>query len=126
MDENTTPELRFDGDNSYPDCKACGKCCEYMYMMAISEDDFRRMESYVKEHDIKPIDYDRKCCIFRHPEGKCMIWEARPQLCRLHHCQVSRFDVVKANPGLMINEDLWMVDLYDVFLHGDMSDPRTR
>ena len=126
MDQESVEPLRFDGDNSFPDCAGCGRCCEYMYVMACSPEELQVMKDYVRDHDITPIDYERKCCCFRSPDGLCMIWEARPQICRLHHCKVPRVEVLRQNPDIQVDYDKPMVDLYDVFFNGDESDPRYR
>ncbi|MDO4183209.1 MAG: YkgJ family cysteine cluster protein [Coriobacteriia bacterium] len=120
------PKLRFDGDNSYPDCEGCGKCCEYMCVMAVTREELQTMRDYVRDHDIHPIDYNRTCCCFRGPDNLCMIWEARPQVCRLHHCKVPRKTILEQNPSIQVPEDMPLIDVYDTFFYGDSSDPRYR
>ncbi len=55
-----------------------------------------------------------------------MIWEARPQICRLHNCHVPRIEVLRLNPSIVVDDDMPLIDLHDAFILGDSSDPRFR
>lgn len=114
MEEEST--LHFDGDNSFPDCRQCGICCG-LNVIAVTAEEACRMRDYVAEHNIQPIDRGKERCCLQSPEGTCMIWEARPQVCRLHHCQVSRFEILEQNPSIKVPEDLYLIDLNECFLH---------
>ena len=113
---NVSDELSFDGDNSYPDCEQCGHCCEYINLIAISDEDLSIMKAYVEEHHIQPRDRGKLCCCFQRDDGGCMIWAARPQICRLYNCHVPRIQVLAANPDIVVPDDLPLVDLHDTFV----------
>ena len=95
--------LRFDGDNSYPDCTCCGQCCG-LNVLAIKH--------------VRPIDRKGERCPLQSPEGGCMIWEARPQVCRLFNCHVPRIEILKQNPSIVVPEDIPLLDLTEEFVRG--------
>ena len=47
-----------------------------------------------------------------------MVWEARPQVCRLHHCQVPRHEVLRQNPAIKLPDYLPLLDLHAEFVEG--------
>lgn len=120
-----TQTVVFDGDNSFPDCEQCGRCCR-LNVIAVLPEELERMRAYVREHEITPRDRRGEACCLQGEDGRCMIWEARPQICRLHHCRIPRREVVRQNPHLRIPEDPPLIDLHACFLEGDASDPRYR
>lgn len=120
-----TYELRFDGDNSFPDCEQCARCCEINVICA-SPEEVARMRSYATRNGIAPIDYRKERCCFSGADGRCMIWEARPQICRLYNCHVPRREVLRLNPSIVVDDDKPLIDLHDTFIWGDASDPRYR
>ncbi len=98
--------LRFDGDNSYPDCTCCGQCCGLA------------MHEYIERKHVHPIDRKGERCPLQSPEGGCMIWEARPQVCRLFNCHVPRIEILKQNPSIVVPEDIPLLDLTEEFVRG--------
>lgn len=121
---HTEPTVVFDGDNSYPDCERCGRCCR-INVLAVLPEEVARMRAYIEEHDIAPRDRGKEVCCFQGDDGRCLVWEARPQICRLHHCRVPRHRVVQLNPQLCIPADPPLIDLHECFLNGDERDPRS-
>lgn len=107
-------ELTFDGDNSYPDCKQCGTCCE-ITVLAMLPEELDKMHSYITENNIKPNTEDKGKCCFVQADGRCGIWEARPQVCKLFNCHVPRFEVLRQNPNITVPENLILVDLHKEF-----------
>ena len=83
--------LRFDGDNSYPDCTCCGQCCG-LNVLAITPEELNAMHECIERKHVHPIDRKGERCPLQSPEGGCMIWEARPQVCRLFNCHVPRIE----------------------------------
>lgn len=124
-DDGSLQTLRFDGDNSYPDCACCGRCCD-LNVICASVEEVARMRAYVAEHDVVPIDKGAESCCLKGEDGRCMIWEARPQICRLHNCHVPRIEVLRLNPSIVVDDDMPLIDLHDTFILGDSSDPRFR
>ncbi|MDO4291090.1 MAG: YkgJ family cysteine cluster protein [Eggerthellaceae bacterium] len=117
--------LRFDGDNSFPDCEQCGRCC-HINVIAVSPEEVARMRAYASEHGIEPIDYGKDRCCFSGADYRCRVWEARPQICRLFNCRVTRKEILRRNPSIVIDDDKPLIDIHDTFILGDASDPRYR
>lgn len=85
-----------------PDCQTCGACCvsnyDYGYHAGIEPDDYERLSSYYKRHNvIDALFFDKKlatkvrsdgtvvCVAFRGKIGKkcsCAIYPNRPSICR--------------------------------------------
>lgn len=117
--------LRFEGDNSFPDCACCGRCCD-LNVICASAEEVVRMRAYIAEHDVVPIDKNAESCCLKGEDGRCMIWEERPQICRLHNCHVPRSEILRINPSIIVDDDIPLIDLHDAFILGDFSDPRFR
>lgn len=115
--------LHFDGDNSYPECNCCGDCCR-VNVLAMTHEEVERIRAYMAEHHIVPIDRHKQRCCLEAPDGRCMVWPARAQVCRLHNCHVPRFEILLRNPSITVPSDLPLVDLHECFIKGDDSDPR--
>ena len=107
--------------NTYPECRCCGSCCA-LNVLCMTEADFRAIARYVVEHGVQPRDYAKARCCFQDEDNSCMVWEARAQVCRLHSCVESREDILKANPSLHVDEDVWLVDMHEAFVNGAMDD----
>ena len=115
--------LHFDGDNSFPECRCCGDCCR-VNVLAMTHEEVARIRAYIAEHGIVPIDRNKERCCLEAPDGRCMVWEARAQVCRLHNCHVPRFEILLRNPSITVPSDLPLVDLHECFIDGNDSDPR--
>lgn len=115
--------LHFDGDNSYPECRCCGDCCR-VNVLAMTHEEVARIRAYIAEHGIVPIDRNKERCCLEAPDGRCMVWEARAQVCRLHNCHVPRFEILLRNPSITVPSDLPLVDMHECFINGNDSDPR--
>lgn len=109
--------LRFDGDNSYPDCTCCGQCCG-LNVLAITPEELDAMHECIERKRVRPIDRKGERCPLQSPEGGCMIWEARPQVCRLFNCHVPRIEILKQNPSIVVPEDIPLLDLTEEFVRG--------
>ncbi len=92
----------------------------------MSHEEYRTIRAYMEEHGVKPIDYGKEYCCFRQADGRCGIWDARPQICRLYNCHVPRIQVLAANPSIVVDDDKPLIDLHDAFILNDPHDPRTR
>ena len=46
-----------------------------------------------------------------------MIWEARPQVCRLFNCHVPRIEILKQNPSIVVRGHS-LLDLTEEFVRG--------
>lgn len=113
----------FDGDNSYPDCKQCAKCC-HLNVLAITHEEYYAMRSYIEENNVEPIDYKGECCPLCGEDGRCMIWPARPQICKLYNCNVPRLKLLEINPSLDIPENPPLLNLHEAFINNQPFDPR--
>lgn len=115
--------LHFDGDNSFPDCRCCGNCCR-VNVLAMTHEEVERIRAYMAAHHVVPIDRNKERCCLEAPDGRCMVWEARAQVCRLHNCHVPRFEILLRNPSITVPSDLPLVDMHECFINGNESDPR--
>ena len=115
--------MQIESDNTYPDCKQCGTCCA-INVLCMTADDYLKMKHFVEERGIAPIDYDRRRCCFQNPNGTCLIWEARPQVCRLYNCHVPRWRILETHPSIEIDDDLWMIDLHAMFVERADAEPQ--
>ena len=115
--------LHFDGDNSFPECRCCGNCCR-VNVLAMTHEEVERIRAYIAEHGIVPIDRNKERCCLEALDGRCMVWEARAQVCRLHNCHVPRFEILLRNPSITVPSDLPLVDMHECFINGNDSDPR--
>ena len=106
---------KADKINTYPDCNRCGHCCE-LNIIAITDDDLENMHAYVRENDIAPKDQNAQRCCFQNDDRTCMIWEARPQICRLHNCNVARIEILKRNPNIHVPDDIPLRNLHEQFV----------
>lgn len=115
--------LHFDGDNSFPDCRCCGNCCR-VNVLAMTHEEVERIRVYMAAHHVVPIDRNKERCCLEAPDGRCMVWEVRAQVCRLHNCHVPRFEILLRNPSITVPSDLPLVDMHECFINGNDSDPR--
>ena len=60
--------LRFDGDNSYPDCTCCGQCCG-LNVLAITPEELDAMHECIERKHVRPIDRKGERCPLQSPEG---------------------------------------------------------
>lgn len=117
VDDSPIVPLTFDGDNSFPDCACCGHCCE-LNLLAVTPQELDAMHACIQRKGVQPIDHGRQCCPLRTHEGTCLVWEARPQVCRLHNCHVPRHEVLRQNPAITVPDDIPLVDLHAEFVEG--------
>lgn len=73
-------------------CSACGECCgsaPYPFTL----EDIKRVKDYVIKHNIKPHGIlnedtiDMTCAMFDYNTKRCMVYEARPEICRKFTCE---------------------------------------
>ena len=65
------------------DCRGCGGCCGRY--IPVSAFDLARLEGWLARHDVTPNVTDGMCP-YLSPDRKCMVYEARPQICRVYRC----------------------------------------
>jgi Fe-S-cluster containining protein len=59
--------------------EGCGDCCG---LIPVNETEFRKVERYVKDHGIVPIEHhDGTCPLYQ--DGKCTVYPVRPLICQL-------------------------------------------
>ena len=57
----------------------CGECCG---LVPVTETEFRRIERFVKERGIVPVEYaDGTCPLYQN--GSCTVHSVRPLVCQL-------------------------------------------
>lgn len=80
------------------ECSNCGNCCSDF--LPISPEEIRRIEKYIKKHNIKEQKHflptaivpmvDMVCPFRSNAERKCVIYEVRPAICRDFRCDKPR------------------------------------
>lgn len=65
------------------DCRGCGGCCGRY--VPVSAFDLARLEGYLRGHEVTP-NYSDGMCPFLSADRTCMVYEARPQICRVYRC----------------------------------------
>lgn len=70
------------------DCRGCGECCGRFLPLTLA--DKVRLTAYVRSHGIKPRMMLRGIvdltCPYLSGERECMVYEARPEICRGYSC----------------------------------------
>ena len=100
-------------------CEGCGECCGRV--LPLSAFDVARLKSYVERNGIEPtpdawIDGDgltvNMMCPFLDEGRMCMVYEARPEICRVYRCDLHKAGIVKAPYCIGAMRD---VDMREVF-----------
>ncbi|WP_251211875.1 YkgJ family cysteine cluster protein [Adlercreutzia murintestinalis] len=122
----SAPVVHFDHENSFPECAQCGVCCR-INVLAMTREEVLRIHNYLLENDIQPIDRGAQRCCLQAEDGSCLVWPARAQVCKLHHCKVARLDLLAENPDIHVHDDadLLLVDMHEHFVNGccEVRDP---
>ena len=70
------------------DCRGCGECCGRF--LPLTPADKVRLMAYVRSHGIKPHPEPRGIVDLTFPylngQRECMVYEARPEICRHYSC----------------------------------------
>ena len=70
------------------DCRGCGECCGRF--LPLTPADEIRLAAYVRSHGIKPHPEPRSIvdltCPYLNGKRECMVYEARPEICRGYSC----------------------------------------
>lgn len=97
------------------DCRGCGECCGRYLPMTLA--DRIRVEGYVRTHGIVPrtppagmLDL---VCPYLSQEGECMVYEARPEICRRYSCKLHAAGEIAPWPGLYRATETDMRDMAD-------------
>ena len=62
-------------------CFCCGGCCG---PVACNKDEWAKIEAFIRENGVLPIQRDALTCMLLGTDNQCMIYPVRPTLCRLH------------------------------------------
>lgn len=70
-------------------CSCCGQCCSDI--LHLSKEEINRIDEYLKEHKIKPSPlkedtFDLRCPFRNELLRLCMIYEVRPEICKIFKC----------------------------------------
>lgn len=101
--------------NSFPDCLMCGDCCR-INVISMTEAELERIREYIQAEGIQPIDYAGERCCLQGSDGGCMVWPARAQICRLHHCKVPRRWILAEHPEIHVEDDVMLVNMHEEFI----------
>ena len=100
-------------------CSQCGECCSNFLPLSASE--ISRISLYLSEHHILPMPIVRgkyvhaETCPFLDAHKRCLIYEARPLICRAFKCnrKAPNTKFIK----LFLLEERPCVDVRETFLH---------
>ena len=71
-------------------CVECGRCCSSLLPMSV--EDVSRVKEYVQKHNVKPAKIlgvlDCPFMDKAKKKHKCMIYPARPTICRAYKCDL--------------------------------------
>lgn len=79
-------------------CSQCGQCCSNL--LPLSDKEIARIKAYIKKHGIKEQRHNAlmvvdMTCPFRDERNKkCLIYDIRPEICRVFQCNQERDEIV--------------------------------
>lgn len=105
---NRIKELEKDSESNNcinGNCSRCGNCCTPFLPMNKSE--VNKVKEYLKQHpeieeralNNKPVkgkDVYIRCCFYDAEEKSCMVYPARPGICKLYKCDQSQ-EIINTN-----------------------------
>ena len=101
------------------DSEGCGECCGRFLPLTIL--DVARLKSFLARNPIEPapeawMDGERLTlnfnCPFLDSERRCMVYEARPEVCRAYRCDLHRSGLLEVQSGFV---GAMIVDMREVF-----------
>lgn len=105
--------MKIEDDNAYPECEMCGRCCARMSVLAITEDEYAAMLEAAQT--VETVDRGETGCPLLADDGRCLIWQARPQVCRLYNCHVPRTQILVEHPEIQVPDKLHLICLRETF-----------
>ena len=90
------------------ECSQCGACCSSLLPMTDKE--LRDLKKYVRKHHIKPVIHcfptvepaiDFTCPFRDDIQRKCLVYEARPEICRKFRCDKPKKHIRGEIPGVI-------------------------
>lgn len=85
------------------DCRGCGECCGRF--LPLTPADKVRLTAYVRSHGIEPHPEPRGIvdltCPYLNRERECMVYEARPEICRGYSCSKHASGALFVNTQLL-------------------------
>ncbi|HJF65683.1 MAG TPA: YkgJ family cysteine cluster protein [Slackia equolifaciens] len=100
-------------------CDGCGECCGRM--LPITVEDVARLKAYVRRMGIDPAPeswteggelFVNLNCPFLGADRRCMVYDARPAICRAYRCDLHRAGTMTPPEW---NETPRIVDMREVF-----------
>lgn len=79
-------------------CSQCGQCCSNL--LPLSDKEIARIKAYIKKHGIKEqrhnalMTVDMTCPFRDERNKKCLIYDIRPEICRVFQCNQERDEIV--------------------------------
>lgn len=99
-------------------CSNCGQCCSNL--LPLSDGEIKAIKAHIKKHHIKEQRHNAMngidmTCPFRDEKSrKCLIYEVRPQICRLFKCDQCA-DEIAGNKLRMHNVNKVTIMRYEFF-----------
>ncbi|MBQ3799483.1 MAG: YkgJ family cysteine cluster protein [Treponema sp.] len=96
------------------ECSRCGRCCSAI--LPVTRKEIKVMRQYAKAHHIKTErheDEDLLCPFLSTKEKSCMVYEVRPQICRVFRCDKPRNG--RAECDFKPDGDYTLADMREMF-----------
>lgn len=106
------------------DCRGCGECCGRF--LPLTPADKVRLAAYVRSHGIKPHPEPRGIvdltCPYLNRKRECMVYEARPEICRGYSCHLHATGKLKPWKGLLSAVEADMREFAEAMKEGEGRD----
>lgn len=79
-----SPTVLYKGD-----CRGCGECCSRF--LPLTPADRVRLKAFVRARGVEPVPERAAIdlmCPFLSEERECLVYEARPEICRAYRCDL--------------------------------------
>lgn len=101
-------------------CSQCGSCCTALLPMTDGE--IRRLKAYVRKNNIRPRrknfvvnkTIDLTCPFRDEAERKCLVYKARPEICRQFICNEEQREIFRKE-----NSEYTVANLRVIFGEGN-------
>lgn len=97
-------------------CNGCTACCRSPHVtVKLTHDEARQLRSRVHNEAVVLEKKENGECVYMNDDGRCSIYDIRPQTCRLYDCRIWGLVGILPNDdkNLRVRIDSWVFDLSD-------------
>ena len=103
------------------DCMGCGECCGRFLPLTVA--DRIRLEGYVRTHGVVPREephgFIDMTCPYLDESRECMVYEARPEVCRRYSWRLHAAGKLKPWKGLLSAAETDMREFAEATTEGE-------